>query len=101
MIVLSRLRKNCEEMLALDDRNSAQDMDKHVLLEENVIALDAALESRWAHEQGPDGLVQLVMDAINAMIEVRMWLEYGDHLAIHCVLQYECGSQECSGVISV
>lgn len=47
-------------------------------------ALDAALQSRWAHEQGPNGLVQLVTDAINAMKEVRVWLEYGDYLAIHC-----------------
>ncbi len=28
-------------------------------------------------KQGPNGLVQVVTDSINAMMELRMWLEYG------------------------
>lgn len=60
------------------------ELERKVLPDENVMALDAELASRWQHEQGPDGLTQLVTDSINAMIEVRMWLEYGDYLAIHC-----------------
>lgn len=59
-------------------------MDRQILLNENVIALDATLQARWAHEQGPDGLVQLVIDAIISMKEVKMWLEYGDYISIRC-----------------
>ncbi len=80
MTVITCLRENCEQLLAAgkDEEN------KKALLDKNIEALDAALESRWTNEQGPNGLVQVVIDSINAMMELRMWLEYGDYLALHC-----------------
>ena len=58
-----------------------EDERKH-LLDANVVALDAALESRWRHEQGAEGFIQLVTDAINSMIEMRLCMEYGDYLSL-------------------
>ena len=63
---------------------SSEEDEKKQLIDDNVVALDAALESRWRHEQGPEGLIQLVTDAIDSMIEIRMVMEYGDYLALQC-----------------
>ncbi|KAL8917526.1 MAG: hypothetical protein Q9172_005814 [Xanthocarpia lactea] len=43
---------------------------------------DAMLRSRWDAEEGTEGLWQGILDVMNAFIEHRMAVDYGDYLAV-------------------
>ena len=69
------------------------------LMDDNVVALYTAFDSRWRHDQDPEGLIQLVTNAINSMLEIRMCMEYGDYsasyfgaLELRAVLELLCKS---------
>ncbi|KAL8946983.1 MAG: hypothetical protein Q9222_006683 [Ikaeria aurantiellina] len=47
-----------------------------------IEAMGGELQSRWEYTEGPDGLIQGVMDAISCMTEQRLLGEYGDYLAV-------------------
>ena len=50
-------------------------------MDDNVVALYTAFDFRWRHDQDPEGLIQLVTNAIKSMLEIRMCKEYGDYSA--------------------
>ncbi len=78
--VLRQLKENCENLIHMGNsgrciRKRPFVEEKRKSLENNIIALDAGLQSRWEHEESPKGLCQMVEDAIEVMMEIRMAVE--------------------------
>jgi hypothetical protein len=79
-VVVRQLKENCENLIHMG--NSGRGSWKRPFVEEerkslenDIVALDAGLQSRWDHEESPKGLCQMVEDAIEAMMEIRMAVE--------------------------
>ncbi len=79
-IVVRQLKENCENLIHMGNSGRCSWKRPFVeeernLLENNIAALDAGLQCRWEHEESPKGLCQMVEDAVEAMMEIRMAVE--------------------------
>lgn len=78
-IVVDQFKANCENLGLMKTQKHSWKRpfveEKRKSLEDNIIALDASLQSCWIHQEGPEGLCRMVEDTIEAMMEIRMVAE--------------------------
>lgn len=53
-------------------------------LQKDIATDSDMLRSRFEETHGPGGLCDTLVNATNAMLEIRLKIEYGDYFAIHC-----------------
>jgi len=79
-IMVRQLKEYCENLIHMGNSGRCSWKrpfveEERKSLEKNIAALDAGLQCRWEHEESPKGLCQMVEDAIEAMMEIRMAVE--------------------------
>lgn len=81
---IQKIKRNCQEALKLNRKS--KDFAK---LQADIAIDSGMLRSRFDETHGPEGLCETIIHASNAMLELRLKIEYGDYLAINCAMLKE------------
>lgn len=82
--LIQKIRRNCMEALKLNRKSK-----EFVKLQADITIDSNMLRSRFDETHGPGGLCETLVHASNAMLELRLKIDYGDYLAVNCAILKE------------